>query len=101
MNTTPAVILNIQRQPGANIIKVVDRIKRAAEAAAGYPAASVKVTILTDRTNDHPRVVKDVQFELMLTIALVVMVIFLFLRTLSATVIPASPCRCRWSARSA
>ena len=88
MNTTPAVILNIQRQPGANIIKVVDSIKlRLKQLQANLPA-SVKVTVLTDRTNTIRASVKDVQFEMMLTIALVVMVIFLFLRTLSATIIP-------------
>ena len=88
MNTTPAVILNIQRQPGANIIKVVDSIKlRLQQLQANLPA-SVKVTVLTDRTNTIRASVKDVQFEMMLTIALVVMVIFLFLRTLSATIIP-------------
>jgi multidrug efflux pump len=88
MNTTPAVVLNIQRQPGANIIKVVDSIKlRLKQLQANLPA-SVKVTVLTDRTNTIRASVKDVQFEMMLTIALVVMVIFLFLRTLSATVIP-------------
>ena len=88
MNTTPAVILNIQRQPGANIIKVADSIKlRLKQLQANLPA-SVKVTLLTDRTNTIRASVKDVQFEMMLTIALVVMVIFLFLRTLAATVIP-------------
>ena len=88
MNTTPAVILNIQRQPGANIIKVVDSIKlRLKQLQANLPA-SVKVEVLTDRTNTIRASVKDVQFELMLTVALVVMVIFLFLRTLSATIIP-------------
>jgi len=93
MNTTPAVILNIQRQPGANIIKVVDSIKlRLKQLQANLPA-SVKVTVLTDRTNTIRASVKDVQFEMMLTVALVVMVIFLFLRTLSATSSPASPCR--------
>jgi len=88
VNTTPAVILNIQRQPGANIIKVVDSIKlRLKQLQANLPA-SVKVEVLTDRTNTIRASVKDVQFELMLTVALVVMVIFLFLRTLSATIIP-------------
>ncbi len=88
MNTTPAVILNIQRQPGANIIKVVDSIKlRLKQLQANLPA-SVKVTVLTDRTNTIRASVKDVQFEMMLTVALVVMVIFLFLRTLAATIIP-------------
>src|ERR1700674_2904747 len=88
MNLDPAVIVNIQRQPGANIIGVVDRIKKLLpQLQAGLPAA-VNVAILTDRTVTIRASVKDVQFELMLTIALVVMVIFLFLRNLSATVIP-------------
>jgi multidrug efflux pump len=88
MNTTPAVIINIQRQPGANIIKVADSIKlRLKQLQANLPS-SVKIAVLTDRTNTIRASVKDVQFELMLTIALVVMVIFVFLRTLSATVIP-------------
>jgi multidrug efflux pump len=88
MNNTPAVILNIQRQPGANIIKVVDSIKLRLKQLQSNLPASVKVTILTDRTNTIRASVKDVQFEMMLTIALVVMVIFLFLRTLAATIIP-------------
>ena len=88
MNTTPAVIINIQRQPGANIIKVVDSIKlRLKQLQANLPS-SVKITVLTDRTNTIRASVADVQFELMLTIVLVVIVIFVFLRTLSATVIP-------------
>ncbi len=88
MNTTPAVIINIQRQPGANIIKVVDSIKlRLKQLQANLPS-SVKIAVLTDRTNTIRASVKDVQFEMMLTIALVVMVIFVFLRTLSATIIP-------------
>jgi multidrug efflux pump len=88
VNTTPAVILNIQRQPGANIIKVVDSIKlRLKQLQANLPA-SVKVEVLTDRTNTIRASVADVQFELMLTVVLVVMVIFVFLRTLSATIIP-------------
>ena len=88
MNTTPAVIVNIQRQPGANIIAVVDRVKRLLPRLQSSLPASVKVEVLTDRTTTIRASVADVQFELMLTIALVVMVIFLFLRSLSATVIP-------------
>ena len=88
MNTTPAVILNIQRQPGANIISVVDRVKALLPQLRASLPAAVKVTILTDRTATIRASVRDVEFELMLTIALVVMVIFLFLRTLAATVIP-------------
>ena len=80
MNTDPAVILNIQRQPGANIISVVDRIKKLLPVLQTSLPAAVQVSILTDRTETIRASVKDVQFELMLTVALVVMVIFLFLR---------------------
>jgi multidrug efflux pump len=85
---TPAVIVNIQRQPGANIISVVDKIKRLLPQLQASLPASVRVSILTDRTQTIRASVKDVEFELALTIALVVMVIFLFLRNLRATVIP-------------
>ncbi|HEY6341929.1 MAG TPA: efflux RND transporter permease subunit [Bryobacteraceae bacterium] len=88
MNQTPAVIVNIQRQPGANIIEVVDRIQQLLPTLTATLPADVKVEILTDRTATIRASVKDVEFELMITIALVVMVIFLFLRTVSATVIP-------------
>ncbi|HVN63338.1 MAG TPA: multidrug efflux RND transporter permease subunit [Candidatus Binataceae bacterium] len=88
MNTEPAVIVNIQRQPGANIIAVVDGIKKIMPRLRSSLPASVKVSILTDRTTTIRASVADVQFELMLTVALVVMVIFLFLRNLAATVIP-------------
>jgi len=87
-NHQPAVLMNIQRQPGANIIGVVDRIKKLLpQLQAGLPAA-VNVAILTDRTGTIRASVEDVQFELMLTVGLVVMVIFLFLRSIRATVIP-------------
>jgi multidrug efflux pump len=88
MNDVPAVIMNIQRQPGANIITVVDRIKALLPQLTVSMPASVHVQILTDRTDTIRASVRDVQFELMLTVALVVMVIFLFLRNLSATIIP-------------
>src|SRR5271156_6410456 len=88
MNETPAVIVNIQRQPGANIIQVVDRVTKLLPLLRTNLPASVEITILTDRTNTIRASVKDVEFELMLTIALVVMVIFLFLRNLAATIIP-------------
>uniref|UniRef100_Q01R56 Acriflavin resistance protein n=1 Tax=Solibacter usitatus (strain Ellin6076) TaxID=234267 RepID=Q01R56_SOLUE len=88
MNQTPAVILNIQRQPGANTISVVKEIKRLLPQLAGNLPASIRVTQLTDLTTAISASVADVEFELMMTIALVVMVIFLFLRSLSATVIP-------------
>ncbi|HLZ11453.1 MAG TPA: multidrug efflux RND transporter permease subunit [Candidatus Acidoferrum sp.] len=84
----PAVILNIQRQPGANIISVVDRVKKILPQLKAALPASVDVNILTDRTATIRASVEDVQFELMLTIALVVMVIFLFLRSVRATIIP-------------
>ena len=88
VNETPAVILNIRRQPGANIIQVVDRIKHLLPQLSSTLPSSVHMTILTDRTTTIRASVDDVQFELMLTIALVVMVMFLFLRSLAATVIP-------------
>jgi multidrug efflux pump len=88
MNDTPAVIVNIQRQPGANIIAVVDRVKALLPHLSAALPASVGVAVLTDRTTTIRASVADVEFELMLTIGLVVMVIFLFLRTLAATVIP-------------
>ena len=84
----PAVIVNIQRQPGANIISVVDRVKKLLPQLQAALPASVDVKILTDRTSTIRASVEDVQFELMLTIALVVMVIFLFLRSVRATIIP-------------
>jgi multidrug efflux pump len=88
MNSTPAVIVNIQRQPGANIIQVVDRIKKLLPQLQASLPKAVKVEILTDRTLTIRASVKDVEFELMLAIGLVVMVVFLFLRNLAATVIP-------------
>jgi multidrug efflux pump len=88
MNSTPAVIMNIQRQPGANIISVVDRIKNVLPQLTTTLPKAVQVHILTDRTSTIRASVSDVKFELMLTVALVVMVIFLFLRNLAATVIP-------------
>jgi multidrug efflux pump len=88
MNLTPAVIVNIQRQPGANIISVVDRIKKLLPQLQASLPSAVKVQILTDRTTTIRASVKDVEFELMLSIALVVLVVFLFLRNLAATVIP-------------
>jgi len=88
MNETPAVIVNIQRQPGANTIQVVTAIEALLPKLQATLPASIKLTVLTDRTNTIRASVRDVEFELMLTIALVVMVIFLFLRSLSATIIP-------------
>jgi multidrug efflux pump len=88
MNETPAVIVNIQRQPGANIISVVDKVTALLPQLRASLPSAVEVTVLTDRTSTIRASVHDVEFELLLTIALVVMVIFLFLRTLAATIIP-------------
>jgi multidrug efflux pump len=88
MGSTPAVILNVQRQPGANIIGVVNRIKALLPQLSGSLPAAVEVTTLADRTTTIRASVEDVQFEMALTIALVVMVLFLFLRSLAATIIP-------------
>ena len=88
MNNTPAVLVNIQRQPGANIIDVVDRVQKLLPQLKASLPSSIDVSTLTDRTTTIRASVKDVQFELLLTVGLVVMVIFLFLRTLAATVIP-------------
>jgi multidrug efflux pump len=90
MNETQAVLVNIQRQPGANVIEVADRVKKLLPQLRSALPSSVQVTVLTDRTTSIRASVRDVQFELMFAVALVILVIFLFLRTLSATVIPAA-----------
>ena len=86
---TPAVILNVQRQPGANVIQVTDRIKALLPQLKTTLPGSVDVAVLSDRTVTIRASVEDVEFELMLAIALVVMVIFVFLRNVPATIIPA------------
>ncbi|TMI45847.1 MAG: multidrug transporter subunit MdtC, partial [Betaproteobacteria bacterium] len=88
MNEVPAIILNIQRQPGANVIEVVDRIKQQLPQLRAALPAAVDVAMLTDRTITIRASVRDVQIELLFAVALVVLVIFLFLRNLPATVIP-------------
>src|ERR1700742_4252797 len=88
MNQTPAVILNVQRQPGANTISVVKSIKQLLPQLQANLPAGIEVTTLTDLTTSIQASVADVEFQLMLTIALVVMVIFVFLRNLYATIIP-------------
>jgi len=85
----PAIVLNIQRQPGSNVIDVVDRVKALLPTLRASLPGAADLVVLTDRTVTIRASVRDVQFELALAIALVVMVIFLFLRNLSATVIPA------------
>ncbi len=87
-NQNQAVLLNIQRQPGANVIEVVDRIKTLLPSITDNLPAGLDVAVLTDRTQTIRASVKDVQYELLIAIALVVMVTFVFLRRLSATLIP-------------
>ncbi|RXZ38744.1 MdtB/MuxB family multidrug efflux RND transporter permease subunit [Oxalobacteraceae bacterium CAVE-383] len=86
---TPAIVINVQRQPGANVIQVTDRIKALLPQLSGSLPSSVDIKVLNDRTVTIRASVKDVEFELMLAVALVVLVIFLFLRNVPATIIPA------------
>src|SRR5579884_1337664 len=88
MNTEPAVIMNIQRQPGANVIEVVNRIQALLPQLNASLPAAVDLQVLTDRTNTIRASVADVEFELGLAVVLVVLVIFLFLRSPAATLIP-------------
>jgi multidrug efflux pump len=88
MNTEPAVIVNVQRQPAANVIEVVDRIKALMPQLQAALPSSVDVAVLTDRTTTIRASVRDVEFELTLAVVLVVLVIFVFLRSPRATIIP-------------
>src|SRR6185295_11021806 len=88
-NQSRALIMAIQRQPGANVIETVDRIKAMMPVLQASIPPAIKVHIISDRTETIRASVSDVQFTLMLTVALVVMVIFIFLRSFWATVIPA------------
>jgi multidrug efflux pump len=88
MNNTPAVVVNIQRQPGANVIEVVDSIKKLLPQLRASLPGTVNVSILTDRTVTIRASVEDVEFEMGLAVVLVILVIFLFLRNLPATTIP-------------
>ena len=88
MNQTPAIILNVQRQPGGNTITVVKSINRLLPQLEANLPAGIQVTVMTDLTTAIQTSVNDVEFELLLTVALVVMVMFLFLRNLYATIIP-------------
>jgi len=88
MNSTPALIINVQRQPGANVVDVVDEINAMLPGLKATLPAGVDVTPLTDRTTTIRASIKDVQFELILAVLLVVLVIFMFLRDLRATLIP-------------
>ena len=87
-NRTPAVILNIQRQPGANVLAVVERINALLPQLQESLPGNLQVQVLTDRTTSISSAIRDVKFELMLSISLVVMVTFLFLRNVRATLIP-------------
>ena len=87
-DTTPGVILNVQRQPGANVIETVDRVKALLPQLQATLPASIDMRVQSDRTVTIRASVRDVAFELLLAVALVVMVIFLFLRSASATLIP-------------
>jgi len=87
-NTTPAIIINVQRQPGANIIQVVNRIQSLLPQITAALPTAVDVNVLSDRTVTIRASVADVEFELSLAVALVVLVIFVFLRTLPGTIIP-------------
>ncbi|MEJ0034793.1 MAG: MdtB/MuxB family multidrug efflux RND transporter permease subunit [Gammaproteobacteria bacterium] len=88
MNTTPALILNVQRQPSANVVEVVDSINRLLPSLRQALPAGVDVAVLTDRTTTIRASIRDVQIEMALSVALVVLVIFLFLRNAPATLIP-------------
>jgi multidrug efflux pump len=88
-NGTPSIVLNIQRQPGANVIEVVDRVQKLLPQLRASLPATLKVNVLTDRTQTIRASVTDVEYELGVAVALVVMVIFIFLRKVAATVIPA------------
>ena len=101
MNSTPALIMNVQRQPGANVVDVVDRIQALLPSLRAAMPAGVDVTVLTDRTTTIRASVADVEFELALAVVLVVLVIYLFLRNVPATIIPSCRYRCRSSAPSA
>ena len=87
-NNSPAIVVSVQRQPGANVIQVVDSIKAQLPKLQAALPDGVKMSILSDRTQTIRASISDVQFELMLSVALVVMVTFLFLRNVAATLIP-------------
>ena len=87
-NGQPAVLLNVQRQPGANVIEVTDRVRELLPQLAGTLPSAVDVTVLTDRTHSIRASVRDTQKELLFAVALVVLVTFVFLRSIPATIIP-------------
>src|SRR5208282_2537485 len=87
-NQTPSLLLNIQRQPGANVIQVADSVKKLLPQVIADMPPALEISILSDRTQTIRASVADVEFELILAVALVVLVIFLFLRNIRATIIP-------------
>jgi multidrug efflux pump len=87
-NTTPSLILNVQRQPGANVIQVANAVKRLLPAVEADMPPALDISILSDRTATIRASVSDVEFELVLAVILVVLVIFVFLRNAPATIIP-------------
>src|SRR4029077_9591262 len=88
MNEAPAGVVNIQRQPGPNVIEVVDRIKRQLPQLQASLPSAIQVAVLTDRTTTIRASVADVQYELMLSVGLVGLVVLVFLRTAAGTLIP-------------
>ena len=88
VNTTPGILINVQRQPGANVIQVVEAVRSLLPALQAALPSSIDVGVLTDRTNTIRASITDVELELTLAVALVVLVIFLFLRNVPATIIP-------------
>src|SRR6476619_1926259 len=90
MNDTPAIIVNVRKQPGANVIQVVDSVQKVLPSLMATLPASIETRVLTDRTTTIRASVHDTQFELLLAVGLVVAVIFIFLRSATATLIPAA-----------
>ena len=88
MNSAPALLINVQRQPGANVVDVVDRVRELLPTLQAAVPAGVDIAVLTDRTTTIRASIVDVEFELALAVVLVVLVIYVFLRTVPATVIP-------------
>ena len=92
---TPAVVIDIQRQPGANVIETVERVKAELPRLQRAMPVGVTLTIVNDRTTTIRASIHDVQFTLLLSVVLVVLVVLMFLRTIRATIIAGVACRCR------
>lgn len=95
----PAIVLSVQRQPGANVINVADSVTRLLPVLQQTLPGNVEVRVVTDRTTTIRATVHDVQLELLLAVALVIWVIWLFLRNVEATIIRPWPCRFPWWVR--